>query len=251
MTTNTTNNITLTPLATLPKPSYAEQARKQPANKIKYAPGQFRSHQPTAANLELASKVFNATQQPPTAEYKYLYFPSSKRMKPSVIRSKLTLLGIDNVRVLDAHCPDWNVIGLLIHTNYEAELLSKFTAAKVNPIAYDYFNPIHLRDQRHSALSDSEKVTKLQTIFKNNLMRSLSYMRYPTCHSVAKFFNRKDILTTTELNSFIQNQKQQQITKAFPPNATNTTPPSNPSASASTQDAVQSPSAASDTNMQL
>ncbi|KAI8636361.1 hypothetical protein BD408DRAFT_333641, partial [Parasitella parasitica] len=141
--------------------------------------------------------------------YKYIYFPSNKRMKPSIIRSKLTLLGIDNVRILDAHCPDWNVIGLLIHTNYEAELLSRFTAAKVNPISYDYFDPIHLRDQRYSALPDSEKVIKLQTIFKNNLMRSLSFMRYPTCHSVAKYFHRKEILTTPELNAFLQNKKQQ------------------------------------------
>ncbi|CEP08547.1 hypothetical protein [Parasitella parasitica] len=128
------------------RPSYAQQARKPAPPKIKYAPGQFRSHKPTAANLELASKLFNAAQQPPTAEYKYLYFPSNKRMKPSIIRSRLTLLGIDNVRILDAHCPDWNVIGLLIHVSYEAELLSKFTAAQVEPVSYDYFDPTHLRD---------------------------------------------------------------------------------------------------------
>ncbi|CEP06798.1 hypothetical protein [Parasitella parasitica] len=104
-----TNPTNLTPLATQ-KPSYADQARKQPAVKNKYAPGQYRSHQPTTANLELASKIFNSTQQPPTAEYKYLYFPSNKRLKPSVIRSRLTLLGVDNVRILDAHCPDWNQV---------------------------------------------------------------------------------------------------------------------------------------------
>ncbi|CEP09847.1 hypothetical protein, partial, partial [Parasitella parasitica] len=231
----------------------AEQARKQPViNKKKYAPGQYRSHQPTSANLELASKVFNSTQQPPTAEYKYLYFPSNKRLKPSIIRSRLTLLGVDNVRILDAHCPDWNVIGLLIHTNYESELLGKFAAAKVNPITYDYFDPVHLRDQRHSALTDSEKVMKLQTIFKNNLMRSLSFMRYPTCHSVAKFFQRKEVLTTTELKNFMQNRKQQQISQTFPSNNIPATaiPSSNSSASPS-EEAVQSPLAASDANMQL
>ncbi|CEP09369.1 hypothetical protein, partial, partial [Parasitella parasitica] len=102
MPTNSTDTIPTS------KPSYAEQARKQPATRPKYAPGQYRSHQPTLANLELASKVFNSSQQPPTADYKYLYFPSNKRLKPSVIRSRLTLLGVDNVRILDAHCPDWN-----------------------------------------------------------------------------------------------------------------------------------------------
>ncbi|CEP06940.1 hypothetical protein [Parasitella parasitica] len=222
--------------------------------KFKYAPGQFRSHQPTAESLELASKVFNATQQPPTAEYKYLYFPSNKRMKPSIIRSKLTLLGIDNVRILDAHCPDWNTIGLLVHVNYEAELLAKFTAAQVQPIAYDYFDPVHLRDQRHAGLSQIEKVTKLKNIFKNNLTRSLSFMRYPTCYSVAKYFHRQDILTADELTAFITNSKRQQIAATFPANTTTaTTAHSHPSSSAPAlvEAAVQSPSAASDTNMQL
>ncbi|CEP10857.1 hypothetical protein, partial, partial [Parasitella parasitica] len=133
------------------------------------------------------------------------------------------------------------------------ELLSKFAAAQVNPILYDYFDPTHLRDQRHSALTDSEKVMKLQTIFKNNLMRSLSFMRYPTCHSVAKFFHRKEVLTTTELNSFIQNRKQQQIAQTFPSNTTPTAVAarSSSSTSSSQEAVVQSPPAASDTYMQL
>ncbi|CEP12475.1 hypothetical protein [Parasitella parasitica] len=227
------------------------QARKPALSKIKYAPGQFRSHKPTAENLDLASKIFNSTQQPPTAEYKYLYFPSNKRMKPSVIRSRLTLLRIDNVRILDAHSPDWNVIGLLIHINYEAELLSKFAAAQVHPISYDYLDPVHLRDQRHSALPNSEKVTKLQSIFKNNLMRSLSFMRYPTCHSVAKFFHRQAILTTTELNTFLKNSKQHQIATVFPANSTTTAAPQQSlTLSPNFQAIVQSPPAASDNNMQ-
>ncbi|CAO0796447.1 unnamed protein product [Mucor circinelloides] len=216
--------------------------------KIKYAQGQYRSHQPTAANLELATQVFNAAQIPPTAEYKYLYFPCNKRMKPSVIRQKLTLVGVDNLRILDAHCPDWNTIALLIHTNYETDLLAKFHAAKVNPITYDYCDPIHLRDQRHASLSREEKVTKLNQIFKNNLLRSLSFMRYPTCHSVAKFFHRQEILTTEELESYLHNSKQKQIADAFPPNATNNQPSSS---SSSSQEALQSPIAASDTTTQL
>ncbi|CEP09371.1 hypothetical protein [Parasitella parasitica] len=243
------------PLQPTARPSYAQQARKPAQAKIQYAPGQFRSHKPTTANLELASKLFNATQQPPTAEYKYLYFPSNKRMKPSVIRSRLTLLGVDNVRILDAHCPDWNVIALLIHANYETELLSKFTAAQVQPIQYDRLDPVHLRDQRHAALSNSEKVTKLQNVFKNNLMRSLSFMRYPTCYSVAKYFNRQGILTAPELSTFLNNSKRQQIATTFPPNAATNTPtttPPQPASSASTQpEAVQSPPAASDIPMQL
>jgi hypothetical protein len=255
---NTENNIentmTYTNLGTDSFPpliasTYVQQAKKPATPKIKYAPGQFRSHKPTSENLELASKIFNDTQLPPTADYKYLYFPSNKRMKPSIIRQKLTLLGIDNVRILDAHCPDWNVIALLIHSNYEAELLTKFTAARVNPVQYDYLDPIHLRDQRWSTFATEEKVTKLKTIFKNNLMRSLSFMRYPTCHSVAKYFYRKELLTLEELQSFLNNSKQQQIANAFPPNADHqqlTTP-----ASLSPQEAIQSPSAASDTPTQL
>ncbi|CAO0791673.1 unnamed protein product [Mucor circinelloides] len=233
-------------------PTYAAQVKKHhvpSTKKTKYAPGQFRSHNPTNENLELASKIFNDTQLTPTAEYKYLYFPSNSRMKPSVIRKKLTLVGVDNLRILDAHSPDWNVIALLIHANYEADLCAKFRAANVSPIQYNYFDPIHLRDQRHSQLTSEEKVTKLHTIFKNNMMRALSFMRYPTCHSVAKFFHRQDMLTLEELQSFLQNSKKQQIANVFPPNTTQQL--INHAPSTQQEAALQSPIAASDTTTQL
>jgi len=201
----------------------------------------------TDTNTTVTLTYAQQAQKKPT-KYKYLYFPCNKRMKPSVIRQKLTLVGVDNLRILDAHCPDWNTIALLIHTNYETDLLAKFHAAKVNSITYDYCDPIHLRDQRHASLSREEKVTKLNQIFKNNLLRSLSFMRYPTCHSVSKFFHRQEILTTEELESYLHNSKQKQIADAFPPNATNNQPSSS---SSSSQEALQSPIAASDTTTQL
>lgn len=229
------------PLSANTAPTFAQQVQQAPKKpKYKYAPGQFRSNKPTTESLALAAKTFNDSQLEPTADYKYVYFPCNKRMKPSLIRYKLTLLGIDNLRILDAHCPDWKVIALLIHTNYETELMQKFATAHIHPVIYDYMDPTHLRDQRLSSLTQEEKVQKLEQIFKNNLMRSLSFMRYPLSHSVAKFFHRKEILTTIELQSFFKTSKEKQITDAFP-----TTP------QASQQEALQSPPAASDTTSAL
>ncbi|KAI9324654.1 hypothetical protein BD770DRAFT_405422, partial [Pilaira anomala] len=84
-------------------------------------------------------------------------------MKPSDIRKKLTLLGIDNVRVLDAHCPDYNVVALLVHENYVEELKKKFQQAKVSSIDYNYNDIVHLRDTRLKDKSDEEKVTTLSS----------------------------------------------------------------------------------------
>ena len=78
-------------------------------------------------------------------------------------------------------------------------------------------------------------------------------MRYPICHSVAKFFHRQEILTSEELHHFLTNSKQQQIAKAFPPNADpqTATSPTTPSPASPPQEAIQSPPAASDTTTQL
>ncbi|KAL7322994.1 hypothetical protein PS15p_210963 [Mucor circinelloides] len=199
--------------------------------------------------LALCRNTASGTSPSNLSMTKYLYFPSNSRMKPSVIRKKLTLVGVDNLRILDAHSPDWNVIALLIHANYEADLCAKFRAANVNPIQYNYLDPIHLRDQRHCQLTSEEKVTKLHGIFKNNMMRALSFMRYPTCHSVAKFFHRQDMLALEELQSFLQNSKKQQIANVFPPNATQQFITHAPSTEQ--EAALQSPIAASDTTPQL
>ncbi|CEP08546.1 hypothetical protein [Parasitella parasitica] len=83
-------------------------------------------------------------------------------------------------------------------------------------------------------------------------MRSLSFMRYPTCYSVAKYFYRQNILTADELNTFLTNSKRQQIATVFPPNVTTAITTQQPPSSAShPPEAIQSPPAASDTTTQL
>ncbi|KAG1566341.1 hypothetical protein G6F48_013754 [Rhizopus delemar] len=67
-------------------------------------------------------------------DYEYVYLPSRYREPISSLRSKLHKLKINNARVLDVHYPDRQVVALLVHTEYTADLLAAFAKAKVEPI---------------------------------------------------------------------------------------------------------------------
>ncbi|KAG0924449.1 hypothetical protein G6F57_020505 [Rhizopus arrhizus] len=93
-------------------------------------------------------------------DYEYVYLPSRYREPISSLRSKLHKLKINNARVLDVHYPDRQVVALLVHTEYTADLLAAFAKAKVEPIeGFNPLNPDLLRDptlrRKESFLKDT------------------------------------------------------------------------------------------------
>lgn len=193
------------------QPSYAAITATKP-KKTHFRTKIYRNNQTTDKSIELASRVFNSTTTTTPPNYVFVHFPCKTRMKPSDIRKKLTLLGIDNVRILDAHCPDWNVVALLVHENYVADLNTKFQLAKVGEIVYDYFDPVHLRDPRHNDKTTQEKILLLQDIRKKYLKRIISRIRYPVNHSVAKSLFRNQCITLEELKNWIKEYRLAQTT---------------------------------------
>ncbi|KAG2190475.1 hypothetical protein INT47_003003, partial [Mucor saturninus] len=154
--------------------------------------------------LEIASKAFDDSILTNPPDYQFVHFPCNRRLKPSELRQRLTLLGADNIRVIDAHCPDYNVTEFLVHENYVDELRSKFRSARVETLDYDYTDPVHLRDSRLASLSNEEKVQNLKEIRTNYLLNRIKNIRYPVNYSVAKSLYRNGHITLEELKKTLK-----------------------------------------------
>ncbi|KAG2192984.1 hypothetical protein INT47_010366 [Mucor saturninus] len=79
---------------------------------------QYRFNTPIPEQLEIASKAFDDSILTNPPDYQFVHFPY-------------------NVRVIDAHCPDYNVAEFLVHENYVDELRLKFRSARVETLDYD------------------------------------------------------------------------------------------------------------------
>jgi hypothetical protein len=181
-----------------------------------YNTGQtYRFNEPTKEELEIASKAFDDTILTDPPNYTFVHFPCNRRLKPSEIRQRLTLLGVDNVRVIDAHCPDFNVAEFLVHENYVEELKAKFSKAKVQSLDYDFTDPIHLRDSRLSNLSTEEKVEKLKDIRNKYILSIIPRIRYPVNYSVAKSLFRLGHITLDQLKAVLKSYRDGRITDGF------------------------------------
>lgn len=208
------------PQANPPPPvSYASKASTPKVHikftKKKMAQQTYRFNTPTPEQLEIASKAFDDSILTNPPDYQFVHFPCNRRLKPSELRQRLTLLGADNVRVIDAHCPDYNVAEFLVHENYVDELRSKFRSARVETLDYDYTDPVHLRDSRLASLSNEEKVQKLKEIRTNYLINRIKNIRYPVNYSVAKSLYRNGHITLEELKKTLKECRENKGVDGF------------------------------------
>ncbi|KAG1435718.1 hypothetical protein G6F56_013863 [Rhizopus delemar] len=105
-------------------------------------------------------------------DYKYLYFPSRYREPISSLRAKLQKLKINNARVLDVHYPDRQVVALLLHSDYIADVTAAFAVAKIEPLAnFNPLDPALLRDPKLSGLTATERVAKCSEVHQARLKR--------------------------------------------------------------------------------
>ncbi|KAG1035483.1 hypothetical protein G6F43_013222 [Rhizopus delemar] len=182
-------------LTTTSKPlSFAAVANKgkdAPAPKSK-APA--RRRKTTARQMEAIHRRF----VPVAAhhDYEYVYLPSRYREPISSLRSKLHKLKINNARVLDVHYPDRQVVALLVHTEYTADLLAAFAKAKVEPIqGFNPLNPDLLRDPKFASLPESDRAAKCTEVHQARLVRALQHIRESVRPAVARSFFVKDWIT--------------------------------------------------------
>jgi hypothetical protein len=196
--TGTYQTIKETPL------SYA-QVTKNKKKQFKKKINRYRANNPTEKELIIAERIFQERAPEDINKFLYVYVPVHRRMRSNEIRKKLTLLGIDNIQVLDCYCPDWCIAAILVHEKYVETITEKFSKAKII-LRYDYnhLDPIHIRDPKLQSLSVEQKLEQSKKIFNNNMMRALTGMRNTARYSVARSFFRDNYITLEQLQSVLK-----------------------------------------------
>ena len=137
-----------------PQNSYAAAASR---GKSVSKPKPTHRRKTTARQMEAIHRRFQPVAS--SHDYQYLYLPSRYREPVSSLRAKLHKLKINNARVLDVHYPDSQVVALLVHTDYIADVTAAFAVAKIEPLAnFDPLDPALLRDPKFATLTADERI---------------------------------------------------------------------------------------------
>ncbi|KAG0740136.1 hypothetical protein G6F23_008480 [Rhizopus arrhizus] len=114
--------------------------------------------------------------QPPSDNqgFQYIYVPTKARVPTGQVRSRLRKLDINNNRILDIHYPDRNILALLVHNDYAAELRQQLQRFKVT-IKYDFdlCNPQNLRDSKYANLPLEERTNRAFMHHRDRMERAL------------------------------------------------------------------------------
>jgi len=66
--------------------------------------------------------------------FKFLYIYARGKEPRNIVRSRFRKMGINPARIIDIHFPAHQVMSLLIHNDYEAELLETFAQYEIEPL---------------------------------------------------------------------------------------------------------------------
>ena len=133
---------------------------------------------PSARKLAAAVRAFSPADPSAPSGYEYVYLPRKRKFSRQEIRANLRRLGIDPSRLLDISFPARSCVGLLVHTQYSAELLSLLAAAKVAPLLnFDPVDPINLADPKYAGDSNTVRSAKILQIHSDRCVGVLSHVR--------------------------------------------------------------------------
>jgi hypothetical protein len=167
--------------------SYAEVSRR-------FRPVQARSAKRIAASI----RAFQATTGP--QGYEYLYLPSRNRSTRQTTRQKLRHLGIETNRILDIYFPARGVVALLVHVQYQQELITKFRELNITPMTFNPLDPDHLNDPEYDGLSTMARESVMVGIHNTRMLRTLEHIGAPRSYPVGRSFVEKGWITIDELN---------------------------------------------------
>ncbi|KAI7852178.1 hypothetical protein BDC45DRAFT_485390 [Circinella umbellata] len=143
---------------------------------------------------EAAARAFTLPSE--THGFCFKYFPTRGRKPVSEQRKNLRRLGIDNSRILDIHYPDTNVVGFLIHNDYEHELIEIMKKHDLFPNThFDPHNPKYLRDQKLRDLPEEDQIIQADTLQYHRILRAIDFVRHPVKFAVARYFCHTQAIT--------------------------------------------------------
>ncbi|KAI9329108.1 hypothetical protein BD770DRAFT_303969, partial [Pilaira anomala] len=136
--------------------------------------------------------------------FSYVYYPVKSRISRKIQRSNLHALGVTNSRILDIHYPSRNVVALLVHNDYQDELINTLKSKGVNNlIDYSPLNPSAISDPKYKDLTDNEKKNLALEKHNQRLVRVLPFLRNNIAKAVARFFEEQLLITTAQYDEFI------------------------------------------------
>lgn len=188
--------------ATTTPHTYAERARKA----ISVTP-------PTRKTMpiERASRLF--TKPSTTAGYRFVYLAQKGRVPMNEIRRSLSALGVNNARIMDIHFPDRNVCGLLIHNDFEQELINTLQHHKVQLLpTFDPHAPEIIRNPSHRDDSIADKTALAKSIQRTRIHRIIYRATARVRPSLLASFIAQAATTYGDYQSFITQLKQTDAT---------------------------------------
>ncbi|KAJ8652486.1 hypothetical protein O0I10_011884 [Lichtheimia ornata] len=165
-----------------------------------------RRHQPTEATIQRRKQAAARAFQPlsSTHGFQYTYFYSQSRIRTNAVRARFRKLGIDNGRVLDIHYPDYQVLAVLTHNDYVAELKQLMAEQGIYPMdKFSPDDPTRLRDPKYKDLDNAQRQTIATNLYKQRLRKALTIIRIPVRYAVARSFYRQELITEDKLNEIL------------------------------------------------
>lgn len=142
------------------------------------------------------SSSSNATSTPlPPPGYTCVYLPCSHKTKHAALRARLEILKINLKRVYAIQRPAKQVVSLLVHSHYAADILKICEADGLQPITD--FNPIsgeNLGDPTLLKTLNMQQLNdKAKAIYYNRMLQAAAQLRDPRSGlTILKFFNALD-----------------------------------------------------------
>lgn len=130
---------------------------------------------PTDGMINWATRDFSPVTGP--QGYTFLYLATPKRLAPSAIRRKLTILGINTRRIIDIHLPTKGVIGILIHQSYVDEFTATLTRHNITTLTFDPTAASVIADPKFENITEFEKKKKATAIHQERIGRICANLR--------------------------------------------------------------------------
>ena len=151
-----------------PVPDWATIARRIPASRPP----------PSVRKFVSAARAFAPPNPAADTGFEYVYLARKRKFTRGEIRANLRRLGVDTSRLIDISFPARSCVGLLVHTQYLAELLSQLAAAKVSPVIhFDPVDPTHLADPKFAGDSLAVRSAKILEIHSDRCVGVLRHVR--------------------------------------------------------------------------
>ena len=174
------------------QPTAAPTAATTPAPPIRQAAQTYAQAagrpRPARTTARIAAAV-RAFQEPTGPQgYAYVYLPSRNRSTRQTIRQKLRHLGVETNRVLDIHFPARHVTALLVHVQYQEQVLKILAEHSVAPVDFEPLDPANLHNEELRKLHEEERCNMAMMIHRDRMLRTLRYLRPSIAPSVGRYF---------------------------------------------------------------